>query len=71
MRDAIKPENEIWIVYCPQHVDQKIGAVKYLYGGEVGFWCRKCKEYKFFNEKNIKIPFTLKENYKKIAITNN
>jgi len=56
----------IFAVRCPVHPSQEIGAIKRYWSAEIGFWCRKCKGYKFFNEENIKIPLTFYKNCRKV-----
>jgi len=48
-------------VTCPEHPRQIIGGINdpVLPKFEHGFWCRECKELKWFNENNIKKHLTV------------
>jgi competence CoiA-like predicted nuclease len=45
-----------YTLYCPEHPRQKIGIVLDIKNPHFahGFWCKECKEPKFFDENNIK-----------------
>ena len=45
-----------YILYCPDHPKQPIGMVADIEKPHFmnGFWCKECREIKYFNEENVK-----------------
>ena len=51
-----KMSKRMYSVRCPIHPNQKIGLIGEDPTGEfdTGFWCKRCKAYKWFNEKDFR-----------------